>query len=324
MSSIWNSVWQLQVPRKIQLFMWRALKYSLPTKLNLMRRRILTDPVCELCRVTTEDTLHAVWRCPQVQSAWSKEDWLEDIPHSEASELLDIWCLVSKLSSPDAPALFSTMCWAFWNRRNKIRVHKPKENPDQIASFAKGYLEEFKACQSHPSSSPKPNTIPQVKWEKPREGYHKINYDGAIFNDSNEAGIRVVVRDHEGSCKATLSQKIRYPYSVDFTEALAARRAVQFALELGLHSVEFEGDSACITEALNGNDFSQAAFGLVLDDARTLARSLPNHSFHHVKRTGNSVAHALARRAKHCITQIVWRDICPPELEPLLQSDISL
>ena len=167
MSSIWNSVWQLQVPRKIQLFMWRALKYSLPTKLNLMRRRILTDPVCELCRVTTEDTLHAVWRCPQVQSAWSKEDWLEDIPHSEASELLDIWCLVSKLSSPDAPALFSTMCWAFWNRRNKIRVHKPTENPDRIASFAKGYLEEFKACQSHPSSSPKPNTIPQVKWEKP-------------------------------------------------------------------------------------------------------------------------------------------------------------
>ena len=295
MSTIWKSVWSLQVPRKLQMFTWRAFKDSLPTKLNLIRRHILMDPVYELCQSTTEDILHVVWSCPQVQSAWSKEDWMEGIPHTEVTDFMDVWSRVSELSSLKAPALFSTMCWAFWNRRNKLRVHKPTEKLDRIAFFAKGYLEEFRDCQTNLSSSPKPNTNPQVRWEKPRQGYHKINYDGAIFNNLNKARIGVVVRDHEGTCIATLSQKVRYPQSVDITEALAARQAVQFALELGLHSVEFEGDSACITDALNDNDFSQAAFGLVIEDAKTLAHSLLNHSFHHVKRNGNAVAHFLAR-----------------------------
>jgi ribonuclease HI len=324
MNSIWKSVWELQVPRKIQLFIWRALKDSLPTKLNLMKRHVLTDPVCEQCQSTPEDTLHAVWRCPEIQAAWSKEDWLGDIPLLEASEFLDVWCQVLKLSNPDAPALFSTICWFLWNRRNKLRVRKPAEKPERIASVAKGYLEEFRACQIIPSPIQKPASNAPIRWEKPRQGFHKLNYDGAIFNDSNEAGIGVVARDHNGLCIATLSQKIRYPHSVDITEALAARRAVQFARELGLHSVEFEGDSTCITDALNGNDFSQAAFGLILDDVKQLALSLPNHSFHHVKRNGNKVAHALARRAKHCNTHQVWRDSYPLELEPLLHSDCSI
>ncbi len=87
MNTIRKSVWSLQVPRKIQMFMWRALKDSLPTKLNLKRRHILKDPVCELCQSTTEDILHMVWRCPQVQAAWSKEDWMGDILKIEAAEL---------------------------------------------------------------------------------------------------------------------------------------------------------------------------------------------------------------------------------------------
>uniref|UniRef100_A0A2N9EFV9 Reverse transcriptase zinc-binding domain-containing protein n=1 Tax=Fagus sylvatica TaxID=28930 RepID=A0A2N9EFV9_FAGSY len=203
MNTIRKSVWSLQVPRKIQMFMWRALKDSLPTKLNLKRRHILKDPVCELCRSTTEDILHMVWRCPQVQAAW-----------------------------------------------NKFRVHKPTKKPDRIASFARGFLEEFRTCQTSLSPSSRPTMKPQ-----------------------------------EGTCIATLSQKVRYPQSVDNTEALAARRAIQFALELGLHSVDFEGDSTRITDALN-------------------------------------VAHALACRAKHYTTPLVWMDTCPPELEPLLRSDI--
>ena len=92
------------------MFMWQALKDSLPTKLNLMRRHILMDPVCELCQSTTEDILHVVWSCPQVQTAWSKEDWMEGIPHTEDTALLDVWSRVSELTSPEAPALFSTMC----------------------------------------------------------------------------------------------------------------------------------------------------------------------------------------------------------------------
>ena len=71
-----------------------------------------------------------------------------------------------------------------------------------------------------------------------------------MFHNSAKAGIRVVVRDHNGTYIATLSQKVRFPHFVETTEAMAVKHAFCFALELGLCEVEFEGDLAIITEAL--------------------------------------------------------------------------
>jgi hypothetical protein len=60
MKKVWEKVWSLKVPRKIQMFTWRALKDSLPTKLNLKRRHILIDLVCEMCKSNSEDIIHAL------------------------------------------------------------------------------------------------------------------------------------------------------------------------------------------------------------------------------------------------------------------------
>lgn len=42
----WNWVWHLKIPNKIKVFLWRALRDSLPTRCALMRRgiRILLVP----------------------------------------------------------------------------------------------------------------------------------------------------------------------------------------------------------------------------------------------------------------------------------------
>ena len=55
---------------------------------------------------------------------------------------------------------------------------------------------------------------------------YKTNYDGAVFADSDEAGIEVIVRNDKGEVLAALSEKIPYPGSVVLVEILAARRAV--------------------------------------------------------------------------------------------------
>ena len=66
----------------------------------------------------------------------------------------------------------------------------------------------------------------------------------------------------------------------------------------------FEGDLTIIAEALNRGNYTHVNFGSLIKDTQVLARHLCNHSFLHVKRKGNSVAHALARQ--HCITPNVW------------------
>ena len=60
----------------------------------------------------------------------------------------------------------------------------------------------------------------------------------------------VIIRDSNGLIIASLAQKIPYPGSVELVEALAARRAVTFAFEIGTWKTEFEGDSKKIIKAI--------------------------------------------------------------------------
>lgn len=66
LKSRWNAIWKLQVQNRIKLLMWRAGSYSLPTKVNLTKRMLLTETTCTQCNQGPEDTLHALWTCPQL------------------------------------------------------------------------------------------------------------------------------------------------------------------------------------------------------------------------------------------------------------------
>ncbi len=73
--------------------------------------------------------------------------------------------------------------------------------------------------------------------------WFKVNFDGALFKETNEGGIGVVICDNAGQVIATLSQRIQTPQSMEMIEALASRRAILFAKEIGINIAEFEGDS---------------------------------------------------------------------------------
>ena len=73
-----------------------------------------------------------------------------------------------------------------------------------------------------------------------------MNYDDAIFLEVGRVGIRLVIHNFDGVVMASLSQQIPQLATVAQVEALAARRAVKFALEIGITSPVFEGDSDTI------------------------------------------------------------------------------
>lgn len=59
------------------------------------------------------------------------------------------------------------------------------------------------------------------------------NFDRAVFVDTDEVGLSVVVQDASGKVIDAMSKKIPCPYSVEVLEVLVVRRAVQFIVELG-------------------------------------------------------------------------------------------
>ncbi len=83
----------------------------------------------------------------------------------------------------------------------------------------------------------------RVKWSHSAQHSYKVNFNGAIFKESNERGIGVVICDLAGMVIATLSHKVKTVHSVEMIEALATKRAILLAMEVGLFDVELEGDS---------------------------------------------------------------------------------
>ena len=156
------------------------------------------------------------------------------------------------------------------------------------------------------------------KWKPPDKDEFKTNYDGAVFQETNETGIGVVIRNDEGEVLGALSEKIALPGSVVTVEMLAARRAVHFALEIGISHSVFEVDSEIIDKALSTDVTPFSSFGHIVEDTKSIASSLVNFSFSHTRRQGNFVAHALARRARLSCRLLVWMESLPLDVSKFL------
>lgn len=161
----------------------------------------------------------------------------------------------------------------------------------------------------------KPKTIPgRTKWRPPLREMYKTNFDRAVFVESREAGIRVVIRNSNGKVVAVLSEKIPYPNSMEVLKALATRRATQFAVEVGICQSVFESDSEVVCNALKAVDGGHLSIGQFVKDFLSTVSLLRTFSFSHTSRQGNSVAHALAKRARGTLPLLVWMELVPPDI----------
>ena len=94
-----------------------------------------------------------------------------------------------------------------------------------------------------------------------------------------------------------MSERILLPTIVMEVEMLACRRAVTFAIEVGVQDVTFEGDSLTVIRAINGGGASEAPYGNLIEDILVYVSSFSSVVFEHVKRPYNRVADALTKKA---------------------------
>jgi hypothetical protein len=67
---IWKKLWKLPIQNVEKIFMWRACQNILPTKDNLLQRKIVIDPLCPICKRDAETIFHALWACPTAEDIW--------------------------------------------------------------------------------------------------------------------------------------------------------------------------------------------------------------------------------------------------------------
>ena len=220
--------------------------------------------------------------------------------------------------------LFAMISWFIWYRRNCLRLEQPVDTNTQLINRARESLLEFHEAQDREKQSPLQSTSTEITtWKPPEEGRYKVNYDGAVFKDSNEAGLGTIIRNHRGEVMGSLSQKVPLPHSVEAVEASAARSAIQFAKDLGFTAIDLEGDSKTIVEFLQLTTPGTTIYGNIIDDISQIAKGLQSVHFMHVKREGNVMAHLLAKRARFNKPYETWMESVPPELVSKLCTDYS-
>ena len=162
-----------------------------------------------------------------------------------------------------------------------------------------------------------------MAWSPPEAPRYKINYDATTFAEDSKVGLGVVIQNSAGLVMALLTQQIPLPATVIEIEALAAQRAMELALEIGLANIVLDGDNKTLFEALNSGDRSLAQHGHLIKDILFLSSYCSAFTVSFICRKCNKLAHSLARKAKSLPFITVWMEDVPPDLVSIFQADLN-
>ncbi|KAL0016437.1 hypothetical protein SO802_003506 [Lithocarpus litseifolius] len=306
----WRGIWQLRVP----------CHNALPTMSNLRRCQITNSAMCAMCKNHEEDKLHAIWSCGEIACVWNSFTWFHQAVTSPPSDFTDLLSRFLQVQDEFNAKIFSITAWLLWNWRNAQHFGRPMHPLGHLCSMAGDLLQEYLAAQElEPITS-----IPPVmqQWQPPALELVKLNFDAAVFSPLNLAGIGVIARDWNGAVLGALSMPISLSQTVNEMEAIACRKAVQFAKELRLQKVVFQGDSLVVINALSQGPGCLSSYWNVIDNILVLADDFQLCEFSHVKRVCNVVADMLAKKAKDLLEVRVWLDDLPGNIYPLVLFDV--
>ena len=146
----WNKIWALDVPNKVKTLVWRACKNSLPTKVNMVCRKITSDGLCEICKQQDEDVMHALYRCPALQALWNNTpEWNQNILKQNTC-FTDFTAFI--FAGTADPELFTLVLWNLWNRRNNLRLGKPSLPLDKVLEHSRERQIESHSSPWHPQN----------------------------------------------------------------------------------------------------------------------------------------------------------------------------
>ncbi|GKB87999.1 RNA-directed DNA polymerase, eukaryota [Tanacetum coccineum] len=128
--------WNRFLPKKVNIFIWRALRDRLLTRWNLSRRGIdLESLYCPTCDTSIETIDHTLWFCSLATSVWHRVfAWL-DLQIPNPSNIHDFFGWLDDMRfSSSHKGLLEVICgvvlWSLWNFWNEtvFEVSSPRRN----------------------------------------------------------------------------------------------------------------------------------------------------------------------------------------------------
>ncbi|XP_051230741.1 uncharacterized protein [Lolium perenne] len=143
-------------------------------------------------------------------------------------------------------------------------------------------------------------------WQPPTEGTLKMNVDGAFSQDSGDAAVGVVARDHLGHICLAASIVIDKFNDAEEAEACAIKEGLRLGSEYDLKIASIESDCAIAVAAANRSEALASRCWSVYKDIQFLISVIPCCKVIKTPRACNSGAHGLAKLASVSGDSHVW------------------
>lgn len=106
------------------------------------------------------------------------------------------------------------------------------------------------------------------KWTPPPKNWVMLNVDATIFADSKCMGMGVVITSHIGEFLAACSQPFPFVTDPEIAEAMAMRKAVQFAKERGYLRIITALDCLSLVQKLNNSKGYRSTIAALVSDIK--------------------------------------------------------
>ncbi|XP_075655138.1 uncharacterized protein LOC142625345 [Castanea sativa] len=113
------------------------------------------------------------------------------------------------------------------------------------------------------------------------------------------------------------------PMGINEVEALATRRALEFALELGFDDITLEGDSEILIKNLMNGESKLTHCGNIAADILFLLSHFSKVKLSFIRRHCNRLAHSLTRRAIIPPLMSIWMEEIPPDFASVFLADLD-
>uniref|UniRef100_A0ACD6ATS5 Uncharacterized protein n=1 Tax=Avena sativa TaxID=4498 RepID=A0ACD6ATS5_AVESA len=143
------------------------------------------------------------------------------------------------------------------------------------------------------------------------------------FNPENlKGGIGAVIRDDRGRFIAACNDPVHYAIDANTLEAMAVRRGLALANEVGCPKIIVQSDCLQVIETLQSGCFSSMAAAALFEDIIVQASTSSKCDFSFCNREANSVVDCLARETG--TLPLVWVDEPPDFITALLIDDVTI
>jgi len=196
----WLKMWKLQIPHKIKVFLWRALRGVLPMQMRLQDRGVPCTGICPFCETNYENDWHVFIGCEEAKNVWRTAGMWELIENVAVIADIFVDCIFSLLCRLSVHQCndMAMMLWCLWRRRNDKVWDGELKRIHIVVQLAREFLDQCQVARSKSEAKEQQQEQHTTRWQPPELNFVKCNVDAALFEEQRSFGIGMCIRNNSG------------------------------------------------------------------------------------------------------------------------------